>query len=376
MSDDPSPPTDWAYPYWDTLADVAKFDAASSTRTSVFDTLCGLARSPGSGVPAVLSTTALADLVEQTLHNNGLLAQSDDYATSQFNQVYPEFEQLGTGYRLPKLSRDDQYYIFPGTPLSSWLSATPQDSFLQPAHEPEGYGTCLFGHYITTHNDVSNATAGTTLPLSALLYATVGMYAPINALSPDRAQTFTPETVDVSVSAGDIETLRTTEAVDLSTLAEQLTLDTTLPPVDYDVAGGAHDVGLIGRVTVPAEIPLFAHDLLEQRLTTQLESWLGSVLALYTPQEQLSQDREQPPENEDDEDDVDDTRLSRAQFANAVNTIASQPSRDHINRYGLDAQVTTPSGADRTQVNCLIYRRTNESVPVDPTAHMTTDADD
>lgn len=380
----PSPPTEWSYPFWRALDETADFQGEPSVRTGLFDTLCSLTDSSEQTTPAVLSTTAATDLVEETLHDTGILNSTDNYTQSQFNQVFPELEQLGVSYRLPKLHRDDQYYIFPTTPLSQWLQTTPQNPVLTPTHEPDSYSTCLFGDYINTHNSTTDPTAGTQLPLKALIYTTVGMHAPLDAVSPEQTHTFTPDTVDVSVSTGDIETLRTTDSIDISTLADHLNLNTTLPPADETVPGGAHDTGLFGRLTIPPEIQLTATDRLEQRLSIQLESWIASVLSLYTP-EPLAQDRkrrgdsdsEASSPNSDTAEPTDQTTpfLSRAQYTDAIADIASQPPRDHINRYGLDTQVLTDN-SEPTRILYGIYRRTNQSQPVDPTTPTNADADD
>ncbi|WP_144050014.1 hypothetical protein [Halorubrum sp. C191] len=356
--DPPSPPTDWAYEYTAALADVAEFGDTQSTRSGVFDALCDLTESPGQTTPAVLSTTAIADIVENKLVSKGISQQPNAFTRGQFNQLYPEFERLAVGYRLPKLSRDDHYYIFPTTPLTPWLAQIPREPFLKPEHEPDGYGTCLFGDYLTAHMSTTEPTAGTVVPLEALFYSTVGKYAPVDTLTPEKTHTFTPETVDIEVCTGDIETLQATEKFEVNTLTEQLSLNTTLPPVDEDVLGGAHDIGLFGHITLPAEIELAAHDLLERQLASQLESWTAGVLALYAAPETAS-------ENEDD--DTDGRYLSRNEFGTAVNRIAAQSPRNHINRYGLDTRVSSPDDSDRSRVVCGIYRRTNEDIPVDPT---------
>lgn len=368
-NDSPEPPTEWAYDYWNALRKVAEFDNNQSKRADVFDARCQLTQATGRETPAVLSTTAVTDFVADTLVSKGIYQQPSEYSRSQFNQLYPEFERLAVGYRVPKLDRDDQYYIFPATPLSGWQAQTPPDPLLRPTNEPDGYGTCLFGNYLTARLDAVDPTAGITLPLEALLYSTVGMYAPVDALSPDRSQTFTPGTVDVEVCTGDIETLRTTDQFDVDALAEQLALETTLPPIDEDVIGGANDFGLFGRVTVPAEIDLAAHDRLEQQLASQLESWTASVLALYTYPEAAGDNKA---------DELNGAKLSRAQLGKAVNTIAAQPPRDHINRSGLDTRVISHDDSDHTHVLCGTYRRTNDDTPLadEPTAVPPNDDDD
>lgn len=361
-SDEPSPPTNWAFQYWPELHEQI---LQHNKRKAVLKILTA-------NPLGTFSTTALADTV-----NN------PNYTDQNLNKVLPEFERLGLVSRIPKFERDDSYLILPNQRILGWINssvewADPRDHIF-PADTPaeDNWATAYTGVYITERfPDIDPSEAGLPVGPESVIYSSINEYR-----EQPQAQTQTGAAADSDTDAdndiqidfqmGSLEVVRDAE-FQLDSIVEPLSLGTSIPDPDGPYVGddGVHDYAIFGRVSGISRIVHASQ--LEHRLEQQLSVWLASAQSHYSQRFNQNPPTGAGTGDGDDDDDTDtDAGSSSPQLSSQQRKTAVQAVREHDpipgarERFGVDAVVTLDDpGPD---VCFGLYRRTGN----DPQSQFT-----